>query len=174
MTTIVIPTVTTPRLCLRAPRFSDFDAYAEFRCSDRAKMLGGPFTRTQAFDQLAEIIGHWHLRGYGRWLVADNTTDEPLGIVGLYFPHDWPEPEIAWSVFARGEGRGIAAEAAKTSRNYAYETLGWSTAISLIDPENTRSIKLAQRLGATYDKIYKHPDMGDMHIWRHPAPEDLT
>ncbi len=167
----MIPTLTTERLTLRAPRWDDFEAYAAFRGSDRARMLGGPYSREQAFDQLAEIVGHWTLRGYGRWMVADQETDEPLGIVGLYYPEGWPEPEIAWSVFQSGEGRGIAYEAAKAARAHAYETLGWNTVISLIDPANTRSIALAKRMGCVPDQNYEHPTHGTMHIWRHPAPE---
>ncbi len=169
-TTIHIPTLTTERLTLRAPKASDFDAYAAFRASDRVALLGGPYSRTQSFDQLGEIIGHWGLRGFGRWMVADVTTDQPLGIVGLFHPDDWPEPEIAWSVFAQGEGRGIAAEAAVAARTYAYDTLGWTTAMSLIAPDNTRSIKLAERIGAKFESVYAHPDIGDMHLYRHLAP----
>lgn len=92
-TTITIPTLHTTRLVLRAPRMSDFEAYAAFRGSPRAVFLGGPYDRATAFEQLSSIIGGWHLRGYGRWMVADADTDAPLGIVGLFFPEDWPEPE---------------------------------------------------------------------------------
>lgn len=170
----MIPTLTTERLTMRAPRWDDFEAYAAFRGSDRAKLLGGPFTRAQAFTQLAEIIGHWTLRGYGRWMVADQKTDEPLGIVGLYYPEDWPEPEIAWSVFENAEGRGVAYEAALAARDYAYGTLGWTTVISLIDPANTRSVALGQRMGCVQDAPYDHETLGIMHVWRHPSPEDLA
>jgi len=32
---------------------------------------------------------------YGPWLlVADRKTDIALGLVGLFYPTDWPEPEI--------------------------------------------------------------------------------
>lgn len=169
----MIPTIETERLTLRSPRWSDFDAYADFRGSERAVFLGGPFTRAQAFEQLAEIIGHWTLRGYGRWMVADRETDQPLGIVGLYYPEDWPEPEIAWSVFEAGEGRGIAYEAAQVARDYAYTTMGWTTAISLIDPDNVRSVALGRRMGCVPDGTYDHPTHGVMHVWRHPRPEEL-
>ncbi len=170
----MIPVLQTERLTLRAPRWDDFDAYAAFRASDRAKLLGGPYTRAQAFDQLAEIIGHWTLRGFGRWMVADRETDQPLGIVGLFYPEDWPEPEIAWSVFEAGEGRGIAYEAAMASRAYAYDTLGWTTAVSLIDPSNTRSVSLARRMGCMDGETYDHPTYGTLHVWRHPAPGDCA
>ena len=174
MTTLHIPTVETQNLRLRAPLWSDFDAFAAFRMSERTKFLGGPCTRTQAFDKLGEIIGHWHLRGYGRWIVADKATDAPIGVAGLFFPDDWPEPEIAWSVFEAAEGRGIAFEAATASRAYAYETLGWKTAVSCVTPGNTRSVALALRMGCTREADYTSRDGMTLEVYRHPAPDALS
>ncbi len=174
-TCIEIPELTTERLRLRAPRFSDYDAYAAFRGDPvRTRFLGGPYSPTQAFDQLGEAIGHWHLRGYGRFMVADIKTDEPLGIVGPFFPVDWPEPEIAWSVFAKAEGRGIAYEAANAARHFAYTTLGWTTAISMVPKGNQKSDALAIRLGCTPDPDFIHPDYGPMSRWRHPPASTLV
>ena len=169
----MIPTIETERLRLRAPRMEDFAAYAAFRGSQRARILGGPFSEAVAFEQLAAILGHWHLRGFGRFMVAERASDAPLGIVGPFYPFDWPEPEIAWSVFEEAEGKGIAYEAAYAARAFAYETLGWETAISCVAPDNTRSIRLAERLGATFERALDIPDLGDLHIYRHPAPEVL-
>lgn len=176
-TSLHIPTLDTGRLILRAPRWSDFDAYAAFRSDPaRTEFLGGPFNRGEAFVQMAELVGHWALRGYGRFMVADRDSDAPLGVVGPFFPEGWPEPEFAWSVFAEAEGRGIAQEAVRMARSWAYGTLGWTTAISLIAPTNTRSAALAERLGAwPTDKIFADPDSGkDVVIWRHPSPRDLA
>ena len=173
-TTVIIPTIETENLRLRAPAWSDFDAFAAFRMSPRTEYLGGPCTRTQAFDKLGEIIGHWHLRGYGRWIVADKATNAPLGVAGLFFPDDWPEPEIAWSVFEGAEGRGVAHEAALASRDYAYTTLGWKTAVSCVEHGNTRSIALAKRLGATREDDFTTVDGLALQVYRHPAPEDLS
>ncbi len=170
-TVIRIPTLWTRRLTLRAPCIEDFVAFAEFRGSDRARSLGGPFTRPEAFQQLGALIGHWHLRGFGRWMVADRSTDSPLGVVGPFFSEGWPEPEIAWSIFASAEGRGLAEEAARAALDYAYDVLGWRTAISLIAPDNTRSIALARRLGAERDGDYAHATLGPLDVFRHPSPE---
>ncbi|MEM9605645.1 MAG: GNAT family N-acetyltransferase [Pseudomonadota bacterium] len=168
---ITIPTLETPRLRLRAPRLDDFEAFAAFRADPvRSVFVGGPYTEAQAFDQLGELIGHWHLRGFGRFMIADRESDAALGVTGPYHPADWPEPEIAWSVFAHAEGRGIAFEAATAARRYAYDTLGWTTAISLVSIENTRSASLAKRLGCTRDPDFIHPDFGRMGCWRHPPP----
>lgn len=170
-TVIRIPTLRTKRLVLRAPDPKDFETYAAFRATDRAAGVGGPYDRITSFSHFCELIGHWVARGYGRWVVADPDTDDALGVVGLMYPEDWPEPEIAWTVFDGAEGRGFAHEAALASRDYAYKTLGWPTVISCTVPENTRSIALAKRMGATYESDYDHPEFGPMNVWRHIAPE---
>ena len=173
-TTISIPTFEEGRLRYRAPRWDDFETYAEFRGSVRAKGIGGPHSRGASFDSMADIIGHWHLRGYGRWLIADRETDEPLGVVGLMYPEDWPEPEIAWTVFEAAEGKGVAYEAACFTRKYAYEALGWPTLISCTLIDNIRSHALAKRMGAFHEYDFEHPDLGKMNVWRHLGPEALV
>jgi len=169
-----IPVLETERLRLRAPRLDDFEAYAAFRASPRARHVGGPYPRETAWDQFCSLAGHWQLRGYGRWIVADRPSDAALGIVGPFFPEVWPGPELAWSMFDGAEGKGYAQEAALAARAYAYGTLGWTSAISVIAPENTRSVALARRMGARADGIWDHPSLGLLHIWRHPAPHEVA
>jgi RimJ/RimL family protein N-acetyltransferase len=171
---IGIPELETERLLLRAPVASDFEPFVLFRMSERAHTVGGPYSRAQAYGQFCELFGHWFLRGYGRWVVADRDTDGPLGVVGLWYPEGWPEPEIAWSFFGDAEGKGIAFEAAQAARDFAYATLGWATAASLIIEGNERSFSLARRLNAHFESTFQHPELGDMQVWRHPGPSDLA
>ena len=171
--TFHIPRLDVGDVVLRAPQASDLDAHTAFRASDRARSVGGPWNdRASAWLHLCSASGQWVLRGYGRWMVADRKTDAPLGLVGLHFPEGWPEPEIAWSVYAEAEGRGIAFAAAQAARTYAYDTLGWSTAISAVAPENTRSMALAKRMGCSPDGSFVF-EGHDLTIMRHPAPEAL-
>ena len=171
MTTFEIPTVETENFRLRAPQMSDLDAYTVFGASYRSAGVGGPFTEAQSFQRLAALIGHWGPRGFGRWMVADKDTNEPLGVVGLMYPSDWPETEIAWTVFEKAEGKGVAYECALAARKYGYDVLGLKTLISCTMEGNTRSEVLAQRMGATCDADFAHPDYGTMRVWRHLPPE---
>ncbi len=172
-TVIRIPTLQTERLRLRAPRAEDYEAYAAFRASPRAATVGGPNTRDQAFQQFCALIGHWQVRGWGRWVIADRATDLALGTTGLYDPDGWPEPELAWSLFEHAEGKGIAFEAARAARRHAYEALGFATLISCVTPQNTRSAALARRMGCTFEGTVPHETLGAVHVWRHPAPDAL-
>lgn len=168
-----IPTLTTERLILRAPQESDLEAEVAFYASERSAHVGGPVPRDQVWRMLATFLGHWALRGYGFWGIQDRETGAYLGRAGLWFPEGWPEREIGWALMAGAEGRGIAKEAALAAREYAYKVLNWETTISLIAPSNTRSIALAERLGARYEKNFDHARFGKSLIYRHPSPEGL-
>lgn len=172
------PVLETKRLVLRAPQASDVEPALAFMVTDRAQYIGGPYTRHTAWRGIGHVIGHWVMRGYGLFIFCDKTTGAPLGITGPYFPEGWTEPELGWSVWApEAEGKGIAFEAAQTARAYAYDTLGWTTAVSFIDPENARSIALAKRMGATQDTGCAYPDLPGWEgtiVMRHPGPEALA
>ena len=92
-------------------------------------------------------------------------------MVGLFHPEGFPENELGWDLFAGATGKGYATEAGLAARDYAYATLGWTTLISLIDPDNTGSEGVAKRLGARYEQDFVHERFGCMRIFRHPGPE---
>lgn len=166
------PTLHTARLTLRAPQASDWDAFGLFMHSDRSR-----FIRSVAIDDgkiwraFGHVIGMWVLRGYGSFVYTLKDSDTALGLAGPWHPIDWPEPEIGWTVWdLASEGKGIVYEAAHAARAYAYDTLGWKTAVSYIDPDNARSIALANRLGAVRDKAAAYPGDDLCLVYRHPAP----
>lgn len=167
---VAIPTLETDRLILRAPREDDIQHELEFYASDASRFVGGPLRPDEIWRQQATILGHWLFRGYGYWAVDSKDTGAYLGRVGLWFPEGWPEREIGWTLMPSAQGNGYATEAALHLRTYAYEVLGWDTAISLIAPQNDASKAVAKRTGAVLDYLYEHPKFGEVEIWRHPAP----
>lgn len=171
---ISIPTLETDRLILRAYRQSDFDAFSAFYETPRSRFIGGPLTRELAWRGLAAHLGHWALRGFGFWAVEERATGSYCGHVGLWHPEGWPEPEVGWVLMDHAEGRGIAREAALASRAHAYGALHWPTAISMIDPANTRSIRLAEKMDCRRENDFTHVRLGLMQVWRHPDPADLA
>ncbi len=168
-----IPTLETDRLTLRALTTEDFPVVAKFYASERSRHVGGPLTEEQSWRIMAGEIGHWTLRGYGRWAVAEKATGAFCGIIGLWNPNGWPEPELGWDLMNGFEGKGYATEAAIVARDYAYTTLGWETVISLVAAENQGSVAVAKRMGAVADGVFNHVRFGKLEIFRHPAPEAL-
>ncbi len=172
MTTI--PTLTTDRLTLRAPRLADFEPYAAYFASDRAELERGRRDRAGAWKEFSAVAGQWLLRGYGGFSIEDRATGDYFGEVGMFHEDSYPEPELGWMVVAAAEGRGIAHEAALAARRWAYRALGLTTLVSYIDAGNTRSIRLAERLGAFRDDGAARPESEDCLVYRHPGPEALA
>ncbi|MFT3688026.1 GNAT family N-acetyltransferase [Paenirhodobacter sp.] len=168
-----IPVIETERMVMRAPCADDLPALYEFYESDRSRHVGGPCSHEQAWRSLAMEIGHWALRGYGRWTLIEKASEEIVGMVGIFNPEGWPEPEVGWDLFNGYEGRGYATEAGRAARAYAYDTLGMKTIISLTRLANTQSAAVAQRLGATLEGTFQHERHGMMNVWRHPSAAQL-
>jgi RimJ/RimL family protein N-acetyltransferase len=64
-----------------------------------------------------------------------------------YVPELTDEIEIAWSLRREFWGKGIATEGAEAAVATALEHLSPARLISLIDPDNLRSVAVAKRLG---------------------------
>jgi RimJ/RimL family protein N-acetyltransferase len=168
-----IPTLETERLVLRAPEEADVAPMAAFYASDAARFVGGPLQHFQTWRYLAEVIGHWQLRGFGRWIVSRKGEPDAIGLVGLHFPPDWPEPEVGWMIW-NGLGQGFAGEAGRAARRFAYDRLGLTTLISSIEPGNAASVRVAEGMGAVRESEgFTHPTIGPLQVYRHPAPEQL-
>lgn len=58
----------------------------------------------------------------------------------------WPGTEIGWGLIKNAWGKGYAAEGAAAAIDWAFTNLGWTEVIHVIDPRNTPSITLAERL----------------------------
>ncbi len=170
----MIPVLETERLIMRAPRLDDFGAFAAFYASPRSRYVGGPQTPELTWRTLALEAGHWALQGFGRWVLTTKNDDTALGIVGLWHPEGFPERELGWDLFDGATGKGYATEAAKAARAHAYDTLGWTTLISLIVDENEASRGVAKRLGAAYEGPFTHERYGPMQVWRHPGPQEIA
>jgi len=144
----------TSRLILRTFCDEDWDAVAELFGDEECVRYttGSTQTRWQSWRTLAGYVGHWTMRGYGPYAVTDRGTGYTVGTVGLWFPGDWPEPEVKWALLRRFWGHGYATEAAAAVIAMAKSDLGWRRLISLILPENHSSKAVAHRLGGIYEK----------------------
>jgi RimJ/RimL family protein N-acetyltransferase len=143
-----VPTLTTERLTLRGWRPDDLEAYAEITADPEVmRFMDGPLDRAGAWREIALFVGHWELRGYGLWVVERREDGALLGRIGLWEPEGWPGLEVGWLLGRAAWGRGYATEAARASVEYAWSELGAEQLISIIDPENAASIRVAERLG---------------------------
>ena len=157
--------ITTARLTLRLPLATDWPAYRAYRLSDRSS-TGSAMVEGEAWTNFAAFFGHWQLRGFGRFVAT--LQGRPIGHFGPFFPEGHPERELTWTLWdPTVEGQGYAHEAALAVRDHSFGVLGWTSAVSYIDPANTRSQALAARLGAVHDASAPNPYGDATQCWRH-------
>ncbi len=145
-------TLSTPRLTLRMPQAADLPAYTAYCASARSRFVRGPFTEQEAFDKFAAIIGHWTLRGFGRYVMEHQ--NRPIGHVGPFASVSDAAPELTWTLWdGTCEGQGLATEAAQAVKTHLFDDLGWSEMVVLVQPDNIGSRRIAEKVGArkTYD-----------------------
>ncbi len=163
--------IDSERLHLRLPRDGDWaPLHAYYGDADSTRhTVGRAFTEAETWRALASMLGHWVLRGYGPYTLESRAEGAVLGVAGLWFPNDWPEPEIKWALVPAARGHGYAVEAARAVHAMAAAALPQLHLISLIVPENLPSIRVAERAGARFER--ELPFRGRVaHIYRHLAP----
>ena len=167
-----IPRINTARLVLRGHEAGDFDAFAAMLADQRMSYMGGPFDRDSAWSYFANNAANWVLHGYGAWSVISQDGDV-LGDVGILKPDAYPEPELGWTLCARAEGKGYAVEAARAVLGWWWENSDADTLVSYVTPGNSRSERLALRLGATLDAdavLPRGETRAETAVYRHRRP----
>ena len=146
------------------------DANALFGVFDDAEVMrfgDGPQTLSWIRDWLRRGLDSYRKpSGIGPWAVVEKNSREFIGYCGLfYFPDvgGQPEIEIGYRLARVWWGRGYATEAAMAARDYAFNVVERTRLIAMIDPQNTASIRMAEKIGMRYEKDvmfegYTHPD----------------
>lgn len=158
----------TKRLILRNFRLDDWkdlhEYYSDPECTKYTTRR--PLNESESWQKLAALAGHWKLRNYGSYALEEKSLGRVIGIAGLDYPNDWPEPEIQWALARKFWGNGYASEAARAVKEMAAQYLPDLSLISLIHPENKNSINLAKSLGAHLEREHYFRD-DTWHIYRH-------
>lgn len=169
----MIPEIETERLILRGPVASDFPVYREFFADAEASAFyGGPLDADKAWRVLATDLGHWGLRGYGRWAVIDKSSGRMVGGCGLWWPEGYPRSELTWWIVPQARRHGYAFEASCAAVRFGYRTLGWSLVETHMNDENAAAKHLAEKLGGSIIVRELFPDGLERNVYALPDIHD--
>lgn len=148
------PVVETPRLILRQNRLSDLDdRMAITNDAEFMRFVGGVYDRQENLARILRYLGHWVAFGFGFFVVEEKATGRHLGNVGMarfergLGPDFDNAPEAGWLIAQSAEGKGYATEAMQAAIHWYESTFGPERMVCLIDPANSASLRVAEKLG---------------------------
>jgi ribosomal-protein-alanine N-acetyltransferase len=150
----------TKRLMLRRFVLPDLDDLFKFYSDpDVIKYIpDAPRSYGETKEELEWFLnGHPTFPELGLWATIDKETGQFIGRCGLL---PWTidgqhEVEVAFALSKAYWGQGLATEAAQALVHYGFEHLGLSRLICLIDHDNEGSIKVATKVGMSFEKESK-------------------
>jgi len=157
----------TERLVLRKPELGDLDGYVELWGNPEVmRFLGGQTLPPEEVPQaMKRNLGQWDRHGLGLFSVFRKEDERFVGRIGylLWDTDRWEnavraelegdlELEIGWTILSAFWGNGYATEAATACRDHAFAELGRERIISLIEPNNLASIRVAEKIGESYER----------------------
>jgi RimJ/RimL family protein N-acetyltransferase len=175
------PVLETERLVLRIPETADTADFA-VAMSDAEVMRFVGRGSVASYDDAAAAIErfrrHWLMDGFGVFAVVRRSDGRVIGRASLlaWDPVTWEhstraeigeqtEIELGW-VFARHAwGQGYATEAAIAARDWVVEAQQPRRLISIINPQNEASKRVAAKIGERYERDIVRPPGYVAELW---------
>lgn len=126
---------------------------------------------------LEDCLRSYTEQGFGPWSVVEKQSRQNIGYCGLfYFPdiNGRPAIEVGYRLARTSWGQGYATEAVIAVLDYGFSKLCLQRIIAMIDPNNSASIRVAEKAGMRYEEDvmledYSYPD----RVYAcYPNPED--
>ncbi len=151
----------TRRLRLRefARDLSDLEALNAIQSNaDHMRHYPHPFSLDESRAWIEKRFEQYDTLGFSLWAVEDHETGEFLGNVGPtpLSVDGADEIELGWSIAPWRAREGIATEAGLACRERCFGALDLTYLVSLVRPENTPSVGVAEKLGMTVWKETSH------------------
>jgi RimJ/RimL family protein N-acetyltransferase len=149
-------------IILRPWQDSDFAAWGEMNADPEVmRHFPAPMAEAELASSFARMKRGIEERGWGVWAVE--VEGRFAGATGLSVPRFtapfMPCTEILWRFRREFWGRGLARAAAEQALAYGFSTLGLAEIVAFTASQNSRSIRLMERLGFVRDREgdFDHP-----------------
>lgn len=120
------------------------------------RYTGDPPGGLTGLDHAREVLrsrplADYQKYGYGRWACVLKATGEVIGFAGLKYLPDKQEIDLGYRLLPPYWGQGFATEASRAVLDYGRTRLGIGRVIAMVDPANTASIRVVEKLGLMPD-----------------------
>jgi ribosomal-protein-alanine N-acetyltransferase len=114
---------------------------------------GEPWLDGQIQEFVDRQIDCQRRRGFCLWKLISKADGRLVGFCGLQPWRDSDEIEIGWWLARDCWGQGLATEAATAALRHGFDAAGLKRLIAVIHKSNSRSRRVAQKLGMGFEKM---------------------
>ncbi|HET7445522.1 MAG TPA: GNAT family N-acetyltransferase [Solirubrobacterales bacterium] len=139
--------IETERLILRPLALADLDALVELQAEPEVSRFMGAYGRAELSAWVGSVRKEWASRGHGRMAIVERGSGRFVGRTGMRHWPEFDEVELGWALSPEVRGRGYATEAAGACLEWGLRELEVEYVTAMIDPDNSPSIAVAERLG---------------------------
>ena len=148
--------IKTPRLNLRYFTPNDLNALTPIFADPEVMYysISGVKTQAQTEEFIDQMLSYYQKDNFGLYAIIHKANQELIGYCGL-LAWDFAtgkEIEIGYRLARAYWGKGLGTEAAIAVRDYARNELKIDKLICIIEPDNFRSIRVAEKLGMNHEK----------------------
>lgn len=149
------PIIETERLVLRPFTLHDIPASYQMNLDAEVSRYtgdGGVVSREEIERRIKEdVLGDYQKYGYGRLAVSVKGGPDFIGFAGLKYLPDLDEVDLGYRLMSAHWGNGYGTEAARACMDYGFNTLGLTSIVALVLPENAASVHVLEKLGFAMD-----------------------
>ncbi|HYC82748.1 MAG TPA: GNAT family N-acetyltransferase [Solirubrobacterales bacterium] len=169
----------TKRLLLRPWRDADLEPFVTLNQDQEVhEFLSSVPDREWCAEFIERSRRHFEEHRFGRFALEatrGELSGRLIGFCGVAHPTFIPavadRPELGYRLGRFAWGQGFATEAAIACRDDAFYRAGLPALISLIDPANRRSQRVAEKVGMSPGEPVRNPlTDSDVTVWSLPAP----
>jgi ribosomal-protein-alanine N-acetyltransferase len=91
------------------------------------------------------------------WLVARDSSSDPVGIYGLVDREGLPHPDIGYANLSRYAGLGYATEGGAALLDHAMDVLGHRVILAITEPQNVASRRVLEKIGLRFLRAVQLP-----------------
>ncbi|MCJ7688278.1 MAG: GNAT family N-acetyltransferase [Clostridiaceae bacterium] len=97
--------------------------------------------------------------------IVNKSVDMLIGDIGIHFLEDNAQVEVGYTLAPRYQGQGYAIESLRAVIDYLFSDLKKHRITASVDPNNTKSIRLLEKLGMRKEGHFiKSFRMGDLWL----------
>jgi ribosomal-protein-alanine N-acetyltransferase len=158
----------TKRFFIRSLKVEDVPTIAKLWTNpDVTRFMGGPRNYEEVYGQLIEDAQLVLPPKFDLWIVIEKATGDIVGHCGILNKDidNTKEFELVYVINKQSWGKGYATEVSSAIQHFAFHELGLKRIVSLIDPANQTSARVAAKVGLKYEKNIVRPGGKIMHLY---------